>query len=412
MAEAAAPVPLISDSIDQESRIRNDLIRSMLLANLNHDTKNRQLKLIAIGEAGQGKSSLVNGLLGEELAAEGNSLEPGTTEIAKYTGSDGIALVWDTPGFGMDTEAKEQIIVEAMAKDCGEVDLILYCISMVSQRWPKNSDITTITMLTKAFGPKIWRYCQFVLTFANRVVVCSQEEDVEDPDQYFSEKVWEFEQQVRKALKEHGHLSEEDIQEIRVVAVGDPRPCRKNKSWRLPTTEDWFVDLWLAVSERIQQSALSTLIQLNKHRFDLHVDEDSINPPEPDAETHLRSLPCHAVHMHMDEHTKTPDMSMDCTETPILSLTNQVTVQATDDVQRRHSIPLYRIIYEQMKNDDSAFVNYVKLYWQQGGQKYMVFGHLLGLMRGIRLWVKCKSDHEIIDWEEEQDDDYTSSIGA
>ena len=65
-----------------------------------------------------------------------------------------------------------------------------------------------------------------------------------------------------------------------------------------------------------------------------------------------------------------------------------------------------------MKNDDSAFVNYVKLYWQQGGQKYMVFGHLLGLMRGIRLWVKCKSDHEIIDWEEEQDDDYTSSIGA
>ena len=401
MAEAAP-----SHSIDQESRIRNDLIRSMLLEYLNHDTKNRQLKLIAIGEAGQGKSSLVNGLLGKELAAEGNSLKPGTTEITKYTSSDGIALVWDTPGFGMDAEAKEQINVEALAKDCGEVDLILYCISMVSPRWPKNSDITTITMLTKAFGSNIWRYCQFVLTFANRVVVSSQEEDVEDTDQYFSEKVWEFEQQVRKVLKDFGNLSEEDIQEIRVVAVGDPRPRRKNKSWRLPNTEDWFVDLWLAVSERIKQSALSTLIQLNKHRLDLHVDEDSINPPEPDAETHLRGLPCHAV--HMDEHTKTPDMSMDCTETPILSLTNQVTVQATDDVPHRRSVPLYRIIYEQLKNDDSAFVNFVKLYWQQGGQKYMVFGHLIGLMRGIRLWVKCKS--ETIDWEEEQDDDYTSSI--
>ena len=336
---------------------------------------------------------------------EGNSLKPGTTKITKYTGSDGIALVWDTPGFGMDAEAKEQKNVEAMAKDCGEVDLILYCISMVSPRWPKNSDITTITMLTKAFGPEVWQYCQFVLTFGNKVRPDSCDENT-DPDGFFSQKVIEFEDEVRKTLKEHARLSEEDIEEIRVVAVGDPRPRRKNKSWRLPTTEDWFVDLWLAVSKKIQQSALSTLIQLNKHRLDLHVDEDSLNPPELDAETHLRSLPCHAV--HMDELTKIPDISMDCTETPMPSLTDQVTVQATDDVPHRRSIPLYRIIYEQMKNDDSAFVNYVKFYWQQGGQKYKVFGHFKGLMRGIRLWLKCKT--EKIDWQEEQDDDYTSSI--
>lgn len=231
----------------------------------------------------------------------------------------------------------------------------------------------------------------------------SREEDIDDPDQYFSERVWNFEERIRNVLKEHADLSEEEIQEVNVVAVGDPRPRRKNKSWNLPTCEDWFVDLWIAVSRKIQQSALSTLIQFNKHRIDLHNDENSLNPP--DVETHLRNVPCHAV--CIDEDIKIPDMSIDCTETPMPSLPG---VQATDDIPHRRTVPVYRIIYEQLKNDDSGFSKYVKFYWEQGGQKYKVFGHIKGLMRGIRLWLKCKAEN--VNWQEEVDDDTTSSINV
>ena len=389
---------------------RDDLIRDIFRGYLNYDTGHRELRLITIGEAGQGKSALVNGLLGEEVAEEGSSLKGVTKKVAKHTNSDGISVVWDTPaGFGMDDVEKDKQKVEQMASECaGKVDLMLYCIRMDHDRWPKNSDVVTIRMMTETFGPKIWQYCQFVLTFANRVVVNSQEEDVEDPGQYFSDKVWVFEEQVRKALKEHGHLSEEDIQEIHVVPVGDPRPRRKNKSWKLPTIEDWFVDLWLAVSQRIQQSALPTLLQLNRHRLDL--DEDSLNPaPAEEAETHSRPLTYHAV--HIDEHTELPDRSLDCSESiPMTSpAADPVEEQVPNDRPQRHSIPLYRIIYEQLKDDDSAFKRYVKFYWEQQGQKNKVFGHIRGLMDGIKNWIKSKHG-PAINWKEEEDTDITSSI--
>ena len=388
---------------------RDDLIRAIFRGYLNYDTGHRELRLINIGETGQGKSALVNGLLGEEVAEEGSSLKGVTKKVAKHTNSDGITVVWDTPGFGMDDAEKDKQKVEQMASECaGQVDLMLYCIRMDHDRWPKNSDIVTIRMMTETFGPKIWQCCQFVLTFANRVVVNSQEEDVEDPDQYFSDKVWVFEEQVRKALKEHAYLSEEEIQEIRVVPVGDPRPRRKNKSWKLPSTEDWFVDLWLAVSQRIQQSALPTLLQLNRHRLDL--DEDSLNPaPAEEAETHLRPLTYHAV--HIDEDTELPDRSLDCSESiPMTSpAADPVEEQVPNDRPQRHSIPLYRIIYEQLKDDDSAFKRYVKFYWEQQGQKNKAFGHIRGLMDGIKNWIKSKHG-PAINWKEEEDTDITSSI--
>ena len=259
------------------------------------------------------------------MTREGEKLTPGTKKVTKYTNRDGIAVVWDTPGFGIDGEETDKQKVEVMARECeGKVDLILYCIRMDCGRWPKNSDFVTFRIMTEAFGSEIWRYCQFVLTFANRVVGFSQEEE-DDPDQFFSQKELEFEENVRKALKDHGHLSDEEIEEIHVVAVGDPRPHRRNKSWKLPTTDDWFVELWLAVSQRIQQSALSTLLQLNRHRIDSN--EDSVNPSE---ETHLRNVPYHAV--YLSEHTEVPDISLDSSSevpTPLPSLADPAGEQAT-----------------------------------------------------------------------------------
>ena len=114
---------------------REDLILAIFRGYLNYDTDHRQLRLIAIGETGQGKSALVNGLLGDEVAAEGSTLDAGTKKVAKHTNSDGIAVVWDTPGFGMDDAESDKQKVEQMASECaGQVDLMLYCIRMTHAR--------------------------------------------------------------------------------------------------------------------------------------------------------------------------------------------------------------------------------------------------------------------------------------
>ena len=57
---AMAEAPPVDQSLMSESR--NDLIQSIFRGYLNHDTGHRQLRLIAIGESGQGKSALVNPL--------------------------------------------------------------------------------------------------------------------------------------------------------------------------------------------------------------------------------------------------------------------------------------------------------------------------------------------------------------
>ena len=365
---------------------RDDVIRSILNEYLNQDTGNRQFRLIAVGEAGQGKSSLVNGILGEQLAPEGgrSKLRAATTKVKGYSSSDGTAIVWDTPGFGMADEVEEKRHVEEMATECaGEVDLMLYCISMESRRWPRHSDTTTIRMLTKTFGAEIWQYCLFVLTFANTVTPGSSEED-EHPDECFFKRVKEFEDNVKKALKDkdNASLSDENIQKIEVVAVGDPRPRKKNKSWRLPSTDDWFVDLWLAVTRKIQQSALPTLLKLNRDRIDL--DENSANPTEEQL-----IVPFRAPRRFQNKgNTEVSDQSLD---------SGSEEEQATSSIHNRN-IPIHHIIHEHlMINENSEFLEGFYERERPKHKKKGLWENFKMFLRGILLLLEISLDADATD---------------
>ena len=244
-----------------------------------------RLGFVVMGEAGQGKSSLINGLLGKEVAAEGDDLDSMTQKVEKFSYvENGINVtLWDTPGFGMESDEKEEQILRDMDRECNPVDLMLYCIRLDQARWPKKNDIVTIRKVTRVFGPRVWQHCQFVLTFANQIAgLCPAGKDVV---QYFSERVWRFEEKIRKTLKEHAKLSEEEIEQIRAVPVGDPHQSGTKTGWDLPDREDWFLDFWFECTYRMNQSALPTLLRLNKHRVTEDLDimnppDDSINPPE------------------------------------------------------------------------------------------------------------------------------------
>ena len=44
----------------------------------------REVNILATGNLATGKSALINGLIGQEVAAEGNSLDQETTEVVQY----------------------------------------------------------------------------------------------------------------------------------------------------------------------------------------------------------------------------------------------------------------------------------------------------------------------------------------
>ena len=273
MAKSSSAVQRQSSSSLVQEELFHGLIRGWL--NEGHAS----LEFVVVGEAGQGKSSLINGLLGKEVAKEGNSLDPGTQMVEKYLYEEnGVAVaLWDTPGFGVDSDEKEEETLQAMARECaGQVDLVLYCIRMDSTRWPRKTDITTIQKMTQVFGPKIWQCCQFVLTFANQVIgLCPSGQD---RGEFFNEKMYSFEDSVRKTLMKHANLAEEDVQKVRLVPVGNPH--KSVELWEFPSIEDWFINFWLECTCSMRQNAAPKLMQLNKHRMtDVPEDVNSLNPP-------------------------------------------------------------------------------------------------------------------------------------
>ena len=167
-----------------------------------------------IGEAGHGKSSLVNGLIGSQRAREGASLDSVTKNVERFELSrNGVnCVIWDTPGFGYESVEIEEKFLKELGSECKlNVDLILYCISMDSKRWPLQSDTNTFHKITEKFGTEAWRHCVFVLTFANNEVAkCPGGADVK---QHFCAKISEFEKQIKQSLAD-GALSVYDKESI------------------------------------------------------------------------------------------------------------------------------------------------------------------------------------------------------
>lgn len=140
-----------------------------------------RLRLVVLGEAGIGKSSIINGLVGKEVATVEHSIKKGTKQVEKCKEDpfDNVTI-WDTPGFGFDDEKEDEEVLKKMVEECKPVDLLLFCIRMDKKRWPERSDRDTIKVITEHFGRGVWNHCLFVLTFANKVVdSCPNREEKE-----------------------------------------------------------------------------------------------------------------------------------------------------------------------------------------------------------------------------------------
>ena len=165
--------------------------------------KNRQLRIMVIGEAGQGKSTLINALVGMEVAKEGDNFNAGTNEIQEYNICQNKVkiIIWDTPGFGMGLPEEDDKMVERLkASDCRDVDLALFCVRLDCTRFPTRLHYHTIMKLNEVFGQEFWKCCLFVLTFANNI---EQLRPVNtDMTQFFSERCLQLEDEIKSSLTE------------------------------------------------------------------------------------------------------------------------------------------------------------------------------------------------------------------
>ena len=129
----------------------------------------KSVKIFVTGKTGAGKSSLVNALVGDSIAKEGDTLDPETSEVTSYekTIRDVKVTVWDSPGLQDGTNRESEYLAD-IEQNCKAMDLCVYCVNAHRTRFVKGcKDIVAMKKLTGVFGPALWEHAIFVLTFAN-----------------------------------------------------------------------------------------------------------------------------------------------------------------------------------------------------------------------------------------------------
>ena len=222
----------------------------------------RTLTILAVGRIGSGKSALINGLVGSEVAKEADeTLDAQTEQLTSYsTTKRGIAItIWDAPGLEtVRTPQELENFVQDLAGRVGEVDLLMYCTRMDEHRL-RPGDTQTIRVMTKAFGKLIWKNAVFVLTFANMVEAPKSKSSMGKPE-YFQEKLSQWKNDLRRELRTFG-VSDDLAGAVPVVPAGYyDEPTLLNG-------RNWLSDFWHVCFESIKESAQPALLEANMERL-------------------------------------------------------------------------------------------------------------------------------------------------
>ena len=221
--------------------------------------------IMVTGWTGAGKTSLVNGLVGERVGIEGKTLNPETASVMTIQKNlEGVSVtVWDTPGL-QDGTSREKEYLQDMKTKCANADLNIYCIQMTKVRF-EGSDQRAIELLTYTFGLSFWSRTVFVLTFANQAVAnCHVSTDL---DKWITSRVKEWKERISSELQKHG-VPEFIRRRLVINPAGYHTPTQYARNpWQLPGIDNWFHNFWYACASQMNRQHLPALVKINRRRF-------------------------------------------------------------------------------------------------------------------------------------------------
>ena len=210
--------------------------------------------ILVIGETGTGKSTLINNLLGKEVAPVGHTMESETLKVTPHEVTvEGVpVVVYDTPGLddtreGEDEEKYLDIMKSLLARK--KIHLVIYCLKMTETRMRKGL-IRTFEEYHKIGVP--WEQTVITVTFADMY-------KEGDPSRFS-----QIQQQLKKTLVGKVRVAQSIVEKLKI------RPTAKDPKEALPSGRPWYVPFWLDVVEVLVPAALVRFFDI--HEGNIHLE--------------------------------------------------------------------------------------------------------------------------------------------
>lgn len=221
--------------------------------------------VLVVGETGTGKSTLINNLIGEDIANEGNSLQSETDRISKYTMNvEGVSVaLYDTPGLDDSRCTSDEEYLKKMRRilQTGAIKLVIYCFKLTETRM-RRSLIRTFEEYNK-IGMK-WDRTVIALTFADSVKPPVKETKKQGFDMvhYFDDRVTMTHAEITKTLVEIVGVTQKDADHILC------KPTTSDPDELLLNGKRWFVPLWLDILQLLSPPAALRLFEMNASKVE------------------------------------------------------------------------------------------------------------------------------------------------
>ena len=234
--------------------------------------------VLLIGETGSGKSTLINNLLGEQVAPEGHTCYSETDKIMEYRGkAAGVPVtLYDTPGTDDMTAASDKYLCREIKRliKSKSVCLVIFCFSM-NEQCIKRSHISTMRAYHEATVN--WENAIVALTFADKIKAPRTERNSKgfNEGKYFQGKIAQWKTTLQDTL-------------VRKVGVPQPvaetlimRPTTDEWDSKLPDNQEWFVPLWLDILDLLAPAAYYRFLEI--HRDNVIFGGDAEDSPKGGA---------------------------------------------------------------------------------------------------------------------------------
>ena len=157
---------------NEEVEKRNDALRNVSDDQLRKCKQlllegGKSLTTLVMGETGTGKSTLINALLGKNIANVASGPTERTTSLKCYTGCVGKVDVTVMELHNLDMDQIRVHTSELEKNSLNGVDVVYICQKLYDRHRP--STIETLHRLSVVFGREIYKKAVFVMTFANEI---------------------------------------------------------------------------------------------------------------------------------------------------------------------------------------------------------------------------------------------------